>query len=270
MTKRKSDPAPFGFIENLEPSASRKVRSELRNRKKQDYSDEEIFENKAWLVAHSLNPSFISIGRDPKIHLPTGNYCPDTIAFIDKYVLLIESKHTESPAYITSWISKYRQAKKDRLSEKLKSNYDAVESIIQILVVNSANTISKGLRGELKQLGIRLLDERDLDYFLQIQKAIGIGVQHLFWGKIAPGKFDDEKPIPGMCIRVEQKKEALIFAANPQQILCRSFVSHREIHSPDEGIIGYQRMLQPAKLRKIANYIRAGKSFPTPIIVGRL
>jgi DGQHR domain-containing protein len=256
-------------IESLEPFDSRKVNHELKIRRKAEDLPDNAFENKAWLVIHSLCPKLISIGKDPKITFPGGFFTPDTIAVFPKYILLVESKNTEASVFISEWISQFREARKSHMLQHLIKSYPGTDAAIAILIVKNSSSIIGRNSNELKQLGIKLFDERDLDYFLTIKRAVGIGVGHLFWARVAPRIFDDseEKQLPALCVSLGRKKEAYIFAAKPRQLLIRCFVSHREINSKPQGVQGYQRMLQPKKLIKIARYIENGNTFPTPIVV---
>ncbi|OGD20064.1 MAG: hypothetical protein A2W03_00085 [Candidatus Aminicenantes bacterium RBG_16_63_16] len=257
----------IGSVIGLAPFGSKEARRELRNRDRKPPSPEEEFENKVWLVIHSLRPEFISVGKDPKIILDPKPFISDVIAIFEQCVLLVEAKDTEAQTFISDWISKFREGRKNRLEECLKKKYHK-KFVESILATKDSNSILKRHKDEIHQMRIKIMDDRDLNYYRSIQRATGIGVEHLFWGRIAPKIFSPEnEPIPALCIRLGKKKEAYIFAANPRDILCRSFISHRELHEPEEGVIGYQRMLQPKKLNKIAQFISDGNNFPTPIVV---
>ena len=244
-----------GMIESLSPTDDRSTRKEFRRLQKAADSPEVDFENKLWLLVHSLNPEIISIGRDPVIHLRDGVFKPSAIGIFDHSILIIEGKYTDESSFITDWISKYRNSRR-HLHEILVRKYPD-RSIVVVLAVKDARNIQERLLNELRNIRVKLIDEREINYYASLQKAVGVGVRHIFWGRVRPNVPNiGMKKLP--CLRVSKgKKDFYIFAANPDDILCRAFISHREIHEPDEGIIGYQRMLQKKKLSEIAQYIQS-------------
>ncbi len=86
--------------------------------------------------------------------------------------------------------------------------------------------------------------------------------------RVAPFLIRNEEiRLPALKIKQKSRQEAYIFSINAHDLLNRCFVSHRELHSSEEGEIGFQRMLQKAKLNEIAKYIKEHDVFPTPIVV---
>ena len=190
---------------------------------------------------------------------------PDVIGIFEHTVLIIEGKYTEANTFISEWLIKFRMARRE-LNEVLTRNYPQ-RNIIVVLALKDIRSIPGPLKTEVQNLHVKIIDEREINYYASLQKVVGIGVGHIFWGRMRANlpNIGIKKP---PCLRVKRgKKELYIFSASPHDILCRAFVSHREMHESEKGVIGYQRMLQKNKLNEIAKYIQSGKSFPTPIVV---
>lgn len=253
-------------IGGLLPKVSRLVKSEARIRLKPHDNPEVAFENTVWSVVHSLSPNAITVGRDPEIHMRKGVFRPDIVAFFEESVaLVVECKLTKSDAFVSDWISQFRDMKRD-LEEILKNN--GRKQIVWVLAVEDRAALKDHVRRNAEQLRVRLLDQREIRYFSTLHKMLGLGVSHLFWSKVAPWMIRHrEERLPALRVKLGKSRDAYVFSVNAHDLLSRSFVSHRELHSPEEGQIGFQRMLQRKKLREIRKYIKGSNVFPTPIIV---
>lgn len=253
-------------IERLFPTVSSSVKTEARSRRLPMETQEDEFENAVWNLVFNLVPSAITTGRDPEIVLPGGVFRPDLVAlFGDSRILIAECKLTKSDAYIAAWVSQLRNSKRS-IEETLKAC--GCQDFVYVLAVEDKTALAEHLRREVENLRIKLIDRRQVEYFQEIRRACGIGVGHMFWALVAPWAIHhkDEK-LPALRIKQGKNREVYVFPVNAHDLLSRSFVSHRQLHSPEEGIKGFQRMLQKKKLREIAEYIKRFKTFPTPIVV---
>jgi DGQHR domain-containing protein len=264
-TKREHS-APSDVIERISPTVSRLVKSEARSRLKPNGNPEVEFENSVWSVVHSLSPNAITLGRDPEIRLRKDVFRPDIVAFFnDSVALVVECKLTKSDAFVANWISQLRNAKRE-LDEVLKTI--GRKQIAYVLAVQDRAALGDHVKNSADQLRVRILDQRDIRYFSTLHRTLGLGVRHLFWGRVAPWMVrHQDRKLPALKIRLGGGHEGYLFSVNAHDLLSRSFVSHRELHSPEEGQVGFQRMLQRKKLSEIADYIKRFAVFPTPIIV---
>lgn len=253
-------------VDALLPTSSRPVRAELRVRSKPEDLPDRNFENKVWKLVHDLLPKAITVGRDPEIRLGSGNiFRPDLLAiFDDGRALFVECKLTESEAYLSSWLSRFRNERRNILETFRANGW----RLVSLLAVEDRRTLKDHIVDLARDLQVRILGEREIDYFDALRNSCGIGVGHLFWAQVAPGSIaQEEQVLPALRVKQGRNRDAFIFSANAHDLLSRSIVSHRELHSPKEGIIGFQRMLQKKKLREIEKHILKYNSFPTPIII---
>ncbi len=253
-------------IERLCTWNSRSVRSEVRSRLRDTENPEIAFENSVWTVVHSLLPSAITVGRDPEIHLPSQIFRPDSVAFFeDSVALVVECKLTTSDEFVAGWISEFRNIKRE-LEEVLRAA--GRKQFAFVLAVKDKTALKNHVKRSADQLRIKLIDQREIHYFSSLHKSLGIGVSHLFWGRVAPWMIrHKEEKLPALHLKRAKGRDVYIFSANAHDLLSRCFVSHRELHGLEEGEVGFQRMLQRKKLTEIKKYIERFHSFPTPIIV---
>ncbi|MFQ5799401.1 MAG: DGQHR domain-containing protein [Bacteroidota bacterium] len=255
-----------GNVERLHPITSRTVKSEARSRLRPTEDEDINFENSVWTVLHSLTPNAITVGRDPEVCLPSQVVRPDAVAFLDESVaLVVECKNTTYDAFVSDWISHFRSVKRE-LEQSLRIK--GYHQFVYVLAVKDKASLKNHTRKDAEQLRVKLIDQREIDYFCTLQKAVGIGVRHQFWATVAPRLVRQrEEKLPALRIKRGKHREVYIFSVNADDLLSRSFVSHRQLHSPEEGQVGFQRMLQKKKLGEIVKYIERFKVFPTPIVV---
>lgn len=275
MNRRKRSKAPGAETPDVKVCcdayeiASVKARKELRQRKQSVDDDSTNYENEVWRLVHALEPARISLQRDPPIRYGDGKddvFRPDVVALFPDNGLLIDAKSHNQAAFILDWVSKYKSSR-DGVRTGLRRDF-ACKNIIVVVAVDDPAAVPKRALDAVKQLQAHTLSRREVRYYLDLRKS-GVGIRDLFLGRLNTKYVDvgDAPNIPALEFRYGGRRKAYIFSANPRSILSRAFVSHRELHSPDQSIIGYQRMLQAAKLKEIRTYIEEGNTFPTPIIV---
>ena len=258
-------PHPSHAFQALTPLGHRNARRDLKLRAKAGGDPGLDFENKLWTVVYALNPSAITVGRDPTITLHDSEYHPDVFAMFDRFVLIGESTYTSSKSFVIEELARIEEIKAP-LSRYLAREFDGLK-LVSLLAVKNKTELDDAILDRAQKRGIKLIDERDLDYYLALLRSAGVGIFHLFFGRVAPTILDvGEHTIPAIRIK-EGKRFKFIFSVNPHELLQRAFISHREITSPHEAQLGYQRMLSRKKLRQISSYIKKKQSFPAPIIV---
>jgi DNA sulfur modification protein DndB len=256
---------PAHAFQGLTPLAHRAVRKDLKSRSKLTNDDQRDYENKLWTVVHGLQPTEITVGRDPAITLQSEEYHPDVFAMFDTFALIGEATHTSSRTFVTEELGRI-EAFKPQLSRYLTRELGG-RKLVCLLTVKDKAELHQSIHDRASKSGVKLLDERNLDYYLALLRDAGVGIFHLFFGRIAPTVLNvGERTIPAIQIK-EGRRYKYIFSVSPHELLERAFVSHREITAPQEAQLGYQRMLSKKKLTQIVSYINKSKGFPSPIIV---
>lgn len=262
----KKQTSTLKFVDSLLPATSAAAVKEARGRKAITGDAPKDFEDSVWRLIYSLTPSAITVGRDPTVRLPTATFRPDALAlFEETRCLLAECKLTSSSAYLTNWLVEFRHVRRELEEALKKSGY---VQLVYALFVRDKSEVEDHVRAQAESLHVRLMDQREVLYFETLQRQSGIGISPIFWSRLAPFLIRNEEiRLPALKIKRGSKQEAYIFSINAHDLLNRCFVSHRELHSSEEGEIGFQRMLQKKKLNEIAKYIKEHQVFPTPIVV---
>jgi len=254
-------------IENLFSTKSSHVKKELKARLRVKDPSEIYFENKSWIVVHGLQPSHITTGRDPVIELNKGQFRPDIFAAFadDQLALVVECTYTDQSSYVTERIVKLKEAKRP-LQELLQQEFEGLR-LVCLLCVKDKSSLSVTSTKLAQQSDIRLIDDHELDYFLTLKNAVGIGIKYQFWARVAPKALQlEHKKVPAIQIK-EGKRTTYIFSINAHELLKRALISHRELTDFESKVLGYQRMLKKSKLKSIERYLKERKGFPSPIIV---
>jgi DGQHR domain-containing protein len=253
-------------VQNLLGINQHLVKREYKERIKKIGNDPTGFENRMWSVVYALRPAQITIGTDIPIQLPEKDYRPDIFAIFDSFALVVECTYTDHSSFHSEELARLEYVKKP-LQNLVRREFQNRKLIIVFAVRNRAALTEPILRRAQKE-DIKIIEERELDYFLSLFKDAGIGIFYQFWAKVSPSVLViSEHKVPAIRIR-EGRNCKYIFSIAPHELLKRAFISHRGLNSPDdESFLGYQRMLKKSKLKSVAKYASKKASFPSPIIV---
>jgi len=235
------------------------------NQSREESATAEGFENRAWALCLALHPNDITLGRDPLITLPNKQYRPDVFAMFDHFGLLIEATYTTEHNFISEELSRLEEVRTS-LERLLRRDFNN-RKLVCLLFIKDKEALRDSIISRAKAAKVKIISERELNYYLTLHRKVGLGIYQLFFSRFAPSVLEVSNIfIPAIRIK-EGRQIKYIFSVNPHELMKRAFISHRELHAQADGDLGYQRMLRKKKLREIAKYIKAKKSFPSPIIV---
>lgn len=126
---------------------------------------------------------------------------------------------------------------------------------------------SKADLQKCKQAKITVITENELAYYAQLVKGIKHAARYQFLAHVFGGQ-----KIRGLTRRVTAtrgrmgKDACYTFLISPEELLKIAYVGHRASRESDH-VQTYQRLLQPTRLKRIANYINAEGTFPTNIVI---
>ena len=253
-------------VESLAEPFSRAGKAELAERLKgADNESPRALEDQTWMLAYYLKPTLIATQRDPIFQLEKQQFRPDICAVFDGFLLIADSKDTLHATYVSDWLDKVEY---HRGEIALVCRRFELDHVIYVCVVREVSAIDPKVQERARKLSVKLIDARRVAYFVSLYRDAGVGVRDLFLGDVAPRIIHlEETQVPALAVRVGGKREAFVFSMNAHLLLPRALVSHREVHDPESGVMGYQRMLSKGRLKAIAKHIEVHKSFPTPIVV---
>jgi DGQHR domain-containing protein len=252
-------------VQNLLGINQHLVKREYKGRIKKLDNDSIGFENRVWSVISALRPSHITIGTDVLIKLPGKEYRPDIFALFDTFALVVECTYTDHISFLSEELARLEDSKRP-LQNLVRREFDN-KKIVLLFAVKSKASLTDTIVRRAHNADIKIIEEREINYYFSLFKEAGIGIFYQFWSKVSPSVLEiSEHRVPAIRIR-EGRKCKYIFSINPHELLKRAFISHRELTSPDESFLGYQRMLKKSKLKSVSRYAQKKSSFPSPIIV---
>lgn len=233
-------------------------------------SDEQ-FEDEVWSVLAQMGFEEMSKGRHFTIAVEEGLEPRqiDVFAKDAETVVLVECTQRESPA----------RKNMDRLIEKIRSirkpAFDSIrkhyggQSKLKIKCVIATRNIdwSKADRQKCEQAQIAIIADGELDYYASLVKHLKEAARYQFLAHMFSGQKIDGLSRQVVATRGKMGGDVFYtFLIPPNELLKIAYVGHKSSRDV-ENLKTYQRMLQPRRLKKIAEYINNGGTFPTNIIV---
>jgi len=115
---------------------------------------------------------------------------------------------------------------------------------------------------------IKIMTEREIDYFSQLSEHLGRATRYQFLAEYLGGqKIPELKDIKVPAIRGKLGgKTFYSFVSTPEQLLKICFVNHRTLADP-LALPTYQRLVKRSRLKAIGAFIKEGGYFPTNILI---
>lgn len=119
-----------------------------------------------------------------------------------------------------------------------------------------------------ESINVRVVTENEFNYFEAFIRHLGPASRYQFLAEFLQGQ-----PVPGLSnIRVPATKGRLgkytfySFVTTPLNLLKICFINHLALNHPD-GRPAYQRMISPARIKSIGEFVKAGGYFPTNLLI---
>lgn len=115
---------------------------------------------------------------------------------------------------------------------------------------------------------IKIMTEREVDYFSQLAEHLGRATRYQFLAEYLGGqKIPELKDVTVPAIRGKLGGRTFYsFVSTPEQLLKICFVNHRTLADP-LALPTYQRLVKRGRLKAIGDFIRKGGYFPTNILI---
>ena len=232
-----------------------------------------LWEDEVWCLLARMGFDAMSSGRHFKIPVKTSdaNVPPkqiDVLAVDGETALVVECKASKemTPRSLQSALNETRA-----LQNPIRSAvHDLYEDRPRVCFVYATRNIrwSKPDRERAKDHQIRVLHDRDVNYFRKLVEIIGPAARHQLEGDLLEGSTVSglRATVPALRGRFGGKR-FYQFAIEPNRLLKLAYVSHRtKIDS--EAVLTYQRLLRRSRLRDISKHINeTGGIFPTNVVV---
>lgn len=194
----------------------------------------------------------------------------DVVAADSEVAIAVECKSVENPKKdpaLPDWLSRFGGLRK-RFSDGIRSLIAPDGKRHTAMVVFTWDIIlTDNDRARADEHDVILFELSDLEYFEALVKHLGVAARFQFLCELFHGK-----QIHGLEVRVPALKTKMgknicyTFSIKPEYLLKIGYVAHR-LKGKAIDVDMYQRMISKGRLRSIAQFISAGGSFPTNIVV---
>lgn len=234
-----------------------------------------LLESRVWTLFYKMGFQFLSGKNGCTLALSDqGDAKPvdqiDVVAADSEIAVAVECKSVENPkkdGSLPDWISRFAEMRK-RFSDGVRSAVPTTSKRHSGMVVFTWDIIlTDNDRARADELGVVVFDLQDLEYFEALVSHLGVAARYQFLCEIFRGK-----QIHGLEVRVPAlrtkmgKNTCYTFSIKPEYLLKIGYVAHRAKGKAID-VDMYQRMISKSRLRKIAEYISEGGTFPTNIVV---
>ena len=232
---------------------------------------DEQLEDEVWCLLAKMDFQEMSEGRQFAIEVATdlSSRQIDVFAKDDETVMVVEctQRETRGSQCMTTLIEKIRAIRED-VWKSVQRTYGHDDKIKVKFVIATRNiSWSDADLAKCDAAQIAVISDGELDYYAAIVQHLKVAARYQFLGHMFGGQKIDGLARTVPATRGKMGGETFYtFLIRPDELLKIAYVGHKASRDI-EALDTYQRMLQPRRLKKIADYINAGGRFPTNIVV---
>ena len=232
---------------------------------------DELFEDQVWTIFAQMEFHELSKGRHFKITV-SDNTTPrqiDVFAKDDETALVVECTQTETPGTksMDAVINKI-VALKSPITKSINKHYEPGQKLKLGFVIATKNINWRPAdKKKCQEQGISIIADNEILYYESLVKHLKSAARYQLLAHLFAGSR-----VSGLARKVLATKARMggetiyTFLISPDELLKIAYIGHRSSRNID-NIETYQRMLQPIRLKNIANYINNGGKFPTNIVL---
>ena len=243
-------------------------------RLRRERTTDQVLENRFWCCLYRLGYPELNVGRNFQIPLSDGKNTIakqiDVFARDDETVVVAECKTAEEykKKSIQKDIGEF-DANKKMIADAIRKHYGTnfKPKIIWAFVVSNMSLTQEDL-ARARQHRVVIITDRELTYFEEIAKALEGAARQQFKAEYLAGQEIpalSDKKLPATRIKLGGKT-AFVFSTRANEVLRRAFVNHRDLRDPAAAPT-YQRLVNPNRLSKIADFLENGGFFPNSILL---
>jgi DGQHR domain-containing protein len=251
---------------------TRENKNSLRMRRPKRF--DEVIENRFWNILYRFGYSELNKGRCFKVVVGRG---PDAIekqvdvfAKDDETVVIAECKACKVPTKrsLLKDLNEFAGLMKP-MADAIRKHYgDSFKpKVIWCFVTENIRWSKEDLK-RASDHNIKVIQGLELIYFEEFSKKLGPAARFQFHAE-----YLENQKVPALAGRkvpaVKTKlggKTAYLFSALAKDVLRIAFVNHRDLRDPS-GAPSYQRIVKPARLKQIGEFLDNGKYFPNTILL---
>lgn len=193
----------------------------------------------------------------------------DVFAKDDETVVIVECTQREKPGKknMSGLIEKIRAIREPVFKSIRKFYGQRAKLKIRHVIATRNIAWSDADLTKCKEAQITVITDGELDYYTSLVQHLKQAARYQFLAHMFGGQKIDGLVQQVVATRGKMGGETFYtFLIPPDELLKIAYIGHKSSRNI-ENLETYQRMLQPQRLKKIAEYINGGGKFPTNIVV---
>ncbi len=248
------------------------VRKNARStRMAKDKPMDEQLEDEVWTILAQMGFKEMSQGRQFKIavkgDLPARQI--DVYAKDDETAIIAEctQKQVSGKKSMAGLIEKIK-ANRQELLLSIQRQYGAERRLkVKFLIATRNISWSDVDLNKCKEAEIAVISDEEIDYYAALVRHLKQAARYQFLGHMFEGQKIERLKKEVVATRGQMGGDSFYtFLIRPDHLLKIAYVGHKASRDID-NLDTYQRMLQPKRLNKIADYINDGGKFATNIVI---
>ena len=233
-------------------------------------ADEQL-EDEVWSILAQMGFKELSKGRQFTIAVEAG--LPprqiDVFAKDDESIVIVECTQRDTPGKksMAGLIEKIRAIREGLLKSIRRAYGQQAKLKVKYVIATRNISWSDVDLAKCKEAQIAVITDGELNYYAALAQHLKHAARYQLLGHMFGGQKIDGLAREVVATRGKMGGETFYtFLIRPDELLKIAYVGHKASRDI-ENLETYQRMLQPNRLKKIAEYINGGGKFPTNIVV---
>ena len=233
-------------------------------------ADEQL-EDEVWSILAQMGFKEMSKGRQFTIAVEDGlpSRQIDVFAKDDETVIVVECTRRDTPGKksMAQLIEKIGAIRDNLLKSIRKAYGQQVKFKVKYVIATRNISWADVDLAKCKAAQIAVITDGELAYYSALVQYLKHAARYQFLGHMFGGQKIDGLARKVVATRGKMGGDKFYtFLIRPDDLLKIAYVGHKASRDIDD-LETYQRMLQPRRLQKIAEYINGGGKFPTNIVV---
>ncbi len=232
---------------------------------------DEQLEDELWCILAQMGFGEMSKGR--QFAVAVGNNLPprqiDVYAKDDEAVAVVECTQRRTPGKkrMSSLVEKIVATRRSLLNSIRRAYEPSTKPKVKFVIATRNVSWSDADLAKCKEAKIAVITDSEIDYYRALVQHLKHAARYQFLGHLFGGQKIDGLNKQVLATRGRMGGHTFYtFLIRPEDLLKIAYVGHKASRNTDD-LATYQRMLQPRRLKKIAQYINGGGRFPTNIVV---
>ena len=233
-------------------------------------ADEQL-EDEVWSILAQMGFNELSKGRQFAIAVEDG--LPprqiDVFAKDDETIIIVDCTRRDTPGKkgMGQLIEKIRAIRQNLLKSIHKAYGRQAKLKVKYVIATRNISWSDVDLAKCRKAQIAVITDGEIDYYAALVQHLKEAARYQFLGHMFVGQKVDGLVRKVVATRGKMGGETFYtFLIPPDELLKIAYVGHKASRDI-ENLDTYQRMLQPRRLKKIAEHINVGGKFPTNIVV---